>query len=129
MVIPLIGCDLVLGVQWLRTLGPIVWDFIKLSMQFTIQEQQFTLYGVKAEAIRLATRKQATKLGNTAKGTCTLLLTSIIQKVGTNMTKEGIVIPSEVQLLLTQYAKLFAILEGLPLLKRHDHKIRLSDET
>jgi hypothetical protein len=31
---PLAGCDIVLGIQWLRTLGPILWDFIKLTMAF-----------------------------------------------------------------------------------------------
>lgn len=31
-VIPLGGCDTVLGVQWLRTLGPVLWDFDKLYM-------------------------------------------------------------------------------------------------
>ena len=34
MVLPLMGCDLVLGVQWLKTLGPITWDFKILEMQF-----------------------------------------------------------------------------------------------
>ena len=28
------GFDLVLGVQWLRTLGPVVWDFGALAMSF-----------------------------------------------------------------------------------------------
>lgn len=28
------GCDIVLGVQWLRTLGPVLWDFDKLYMTF-----------------------------------------------------------------------------------------------
>ena len=32
LVLPLQGCDLVLGVQWLKSLGPIVWDFGSLNM-------------------------------------------------------------------------------------------------
>ena len=30
--LPLGGCDVVLGAQWLRTLGPILWDFAELCM-------------------------------------------------------------------------------------------------
>lgn len=29
------GCDAVLGVQWLLKLGPILWDFEHLTMQFS----------------------------------------------------------------------------------------------
>ena len=29
---PLGGCHVVLGAQWLRTLGPILWDFVELWM-------------------------------------------------------------------------------------------------
>jgi hypothetical protein len=32
--LPLDGFDIVLGVQWLRTLGPILWDFDDLKMMF-----------------------------------------------------------------------------------------------
>jgi hypothetical protein len=28
------GCDLVLGVNWLRILSPILWDFVDLTMKF-----------------------------------------------------------------------------------------------
>jgi hypothetical protein len=28
------GCDIFLGVEWLRTLGPILMDFKELTMQF-----------------------------------------------------------------------------------------------
>lgn len=34
MVLPLKGCDLVLGVQWLVSLGPIIWNFEALTMKF-----------------------------------------------------------------------------------------------
>jgi hypothetical protein len=33
-VIPLAGYDMVLGVHWLRTLGPIFWDFTKARMSY-----------------------------------------------------------------------------------------------
>lgn len=42
-VIALGGCDVVLGVQWLRTLGPILWDFDKLYIQFTRHSQTFCI--------------------------------------------------------------------------------------
>ncbi|XP_068645177.1 uncharacterized protein [Aristolochia californica] len=35
LVIPLAGFDLVLGIKWLQQLGPILWDFQSLTMNFT----------------------------------------------------------------------------------------------
>ena len=32
--LPLGGCDIVLGVQWLRTLGTMQWNFVELCMTF-----------------------------------------------------------------------------------------------
>jgi hypothetical protein len=29
------GCDVVLRVEWLRTLGPVLWDFFSITMQFS----------------------------------------------------------------------------------------------
>ena len=34
--LPLGGCDVVFGSQWLPTLWPILWDFAKLWMQFSV---------------------------------------------------------------------------------------------
>lgn len=31
---PLVGCDLILGMQWLRTLGQILWNYAELIMEF-----------------------------------------------------------------------------------------------
>jgi hypothetical protein len=33
-VIQLEGCDIVLGIQWLKSLRPILWDFSALIMKF-----------------------------------------------------------------------------------------------
>ena len=40
------GCDVVLGIQWLITLGPILWDFKELTMQFNWQGSSITWTGL-----------------------------------------------------------------------------------
>lgn len=40
--IPLAGFDIVLGVQWLSTLGPIVWDFTLMTISFRRNDCQVT---------------------------------------------------------------------------------------
>jgi len=34
MLVPLENCEMVLGIQWLASLRPILWDFEKLRMEF-----------------------------------------------------------------------------------------------
>ena len=41
LLISLGGCDMVLGIQWLRTFGQINWDFEKLLMQFQLNGNFF----------------------------------------------------------------------------------------
>lgn len=41
--LPLGGYDVVLGVQWLHTLGPILSDFLELCMKFTIEGHAYHL--------------------------------------------------------------------------------------
>ncbi|CAB4313151.1 unnamed protein product [Prunus armeniaca] len=45
--LPLGGCDIVLGVQWLRTLCPILWDFKRLTMKFWHGNEQICLSSSK----------------------------------------------------------------------------------
>ena len=45
-VLPLGDCELVLGTQWLRTLGLIQWDFLTMSMQFQHFGKSITLFGM-----------------------------------------------------------------------------------
>jgi hypothetical protein len=45
-VLPLAGCDIVLGIQWLRVLGPILWDFQQLTMKFQFGQDEYMLQGL-----------------------------------------------------------------------------------
>jgi hypothetical protein len=40
------GCDIVLGADWLRILGPILMDFKELTMQFDQEGQQYMFQGI-----------------------------------------------------------------------------------
>jgi hypothetical protein len=40
------GCDIVLDVEWLHTLGPILMDFKALTMQFQQEGQQYQFQGL-----------------------------------------------------------------------------------
>ncbi|XP_057992829.1 uncharacterized protein LOC131173948 isoform X1 [Hevea brasiliensis] len=48
-VIPLDGFDVVLGVRWLMTSGPIWWNFSTLTMCFELGNRQVTLEGLQPE--------------------------------------------------------------------------------
>ncbi|KAA8523272.1 hypothetical protein F0562_009695 [Nyssa sinensis] len=47
------GYEVVLGAQWLQTLGPIIWDFSKLQMTFTLNGKQRRLQGLSPPAHRI----------------------------------------------------------------------------
>jgi hypothetical protein len=47
-IIPLEGYDLILGCEWLCTLGPVVWDLAKLSMTFWRHDHKVRWTGVNA---------------------------------------------------------------------------------
>ncbi|XP_068649023.1 uncharacterized protein [Aristolochia californica] len=48
-VIPLAGFDMVLGIKWLKTLGPILWDFYALTMSFVLRGSQVILQGSQVD--------------------------------------------------------------------------------
>jgi hypothetical protein len=40
------GRDMVLGVHWLRTLGPIIWDFLQLTVKLSFLGKTIILKGL-----------------------------------------------------------------------------------
>ncbi|TXG70529.1 hypothetical protein EZV62_005464 [Acer yangbiense] len=45
------GYDIALGSHWLQTLGPIVWDFSKLIMEFCYQGKTYKLAGISTKEL------------------------------------------------------------------------------
>ncbi|KAG6482282.1 hypothetical protein ZIOFF_058913 [Zingiber officinale] len=48
--LPLEGFDIVLGVKWLRTLGPIIWDFRSLMVKFVLAGKEVLWRGHPLES-------------------------------------------------------------------------------
>ena len=130
LVLPLRGCDAVLGVQWLITLGPILWDFKDLSMQFQWQGNSVTWKGLQPGKVLRMSKKQVTKIGNQAgTGVCAMLLSGTLSGQLPRAEKKTDHLPLELQQLLQAYSSIFEIPQGLPPMRAHDHKIPLLDES
>lgn len=43
-ILPVTGCEALLGAAWLRTLGDIVWNFDKMTMRFGIGVQSYKAF-------------------------------------------------------------------------------------
>lgn len=48
-ILALVGCDAVLGVQWLKKYCPVIFDFNQLSFTFTENGKVITLKGITEE--------------------------------------------------------------------------------
>ena len=48
--IPMGGVDVVLGVQWLQSLGTMVFNFHTLFMKFSWKEKEFVLSGITGKS-------------------------------------------------------------------------------
>jgi hypothetical protein len=120
-VISLGGCDVVLGVEWLRTLGPILWDFTLMTMQFTLLNQSTTLTGIVPRELLVAAGTNF--LQSSPASTKGLLL----KLLSCDSAPSIAAIPDSVQTLLDSFAAVFTTSTGLPPARSHDHSIVLTD--
>uniref|UniRef100_A0A2N9J2Z8 Reverse transcriptase n=2 Tax=Fagus sylvatica TaxID=28930 RepID=A0A2N9J2Z8_FAGSY len=116
------GEGVVLGTQWLRTLGVISWDFEKLSMGFIHQGKQVWLQGMKTGQSRIQDSKEFAK-----KPVNQGLLLQIIQQPAEALDLQQI--PAEIQQVLEQFASIFKEPKRLPPLRGHEHQILLKEGT
>ncbi|GJS92255.1 V-type proton ATPase subunit A3 [Tanacetum coccineum] len=133
MILPLGGCEMVLGIQWLDTLGDIKCNFSKLRMEFMYKNKKMTLMGtLKAEIQWLEGKNQDRKFEGTANDE--LLMFCVYPNTRVNLlnmegqTKENGVNP-ELFVVLDTFIDVFEVPNELPPKRSHDHRIPLLPNT
>jgi hypothetical protein len=56
------GCDIVLGANWLRLLGPILMDFKALTMQFDQEGHQYKFQGITTSSLEVISSHRMEKM-------------------------------------------------------------------
>ncbi|XP_038704764.1 uncharacterized protein LOC120000718 [Tripterygium wilfordii] len=125
-VLPLGGCDIVLGVQWLQTVSPVLWDFQELTMQFTVNHIPFQLVSINQNqpfVQQISLHQMERVIQDSSLG---MLLYSQevvgVQPVNTSLSTTQL---AELEALLLTYDHIFQMPSTLPPERLHDHRIPL----
>ncbi|KAF5468679.1 hypothetical protein F2P56_012816, partial [Juglans regia] len=122
-VLTLGGCDIVLGVQWLKTLGPIQWDFTNMSMQFEVAGQKLFLQGLLSEQVQVDAGIRMLKSSFIGQQGWLLQLVAVQPKLEPPQT-----LPV-VEEVVNQFQSVFEEPVGLPPPRAFDHRIVLKEGT
>lgn len=133
--LPLGSCDMVLGIQWLETLGVIKWDFKQLRMEFNYQGKRHVLIGSTTVQLKTIKGKQLNKFltSQTHCNNMQLYGLQLRELPGSSCAAVGVTvaqqpeIPDMIQLLLNEFPNLFEEPTGLPPSRIHDHRIPLKE--
>lgn len=68
---------MVLGIQWLSTLGPIYWDFKQRKMEFIFNNASVFLKGIPPQKLKVVEGKPSTKLLANVSQLCMMLLNCV----------------------------------------------------
>lgn len=116
-IIALGGCDIVLGVQWLKTLGPVLWDFSRMTVQYTHLEIPTLLMGLSSTAFSMEGAHFLKPSSSANKG--------LLLKLICDLEEATPSYPPEIQSILTTFKAAFAEPLGLPPSRPQDHTITL----
>jgi hypothetical protein len=113
------GCDIVLGADWLITLGPILMDFKALTMQFDQEGHQYKFQGITTGSPKVISSHRMEKL--LKKGHF-----GVIAQLHAIQATETPLVPEDLQALLSKHQMVFSTPQGLPPSRGvHDHSIPL----
>ncbi|KAL0324845.1 UNVERIFIED_CONTAM: putative mitochondrial protein [Sesamum radiatum] len=141
MILPLGGCDVVLGVQWLVILGDINWNFHQLKMEFHVGGKKISIRGMQPSSVKVMSKGEMHKILNKPTQIAMMHVGVFRRRVSFHATTiqglyfslEGDPDPSRqltiVRDLLTEFLDLFEERKALPPRREHDHNITLKPDT
>ncbi|MCH92590.1 gypsy/Ty-3 retroelement polyprotein, partial [Trifolium medium] len=121
-------------IQWLKSLGPIIWDFDKLQMEFTTDNRKFVLRGAKTQNLKLINNKSFAQAVQKGAELSFLSVTNrddpfIIPTChALQASDSSVALPKAFEQLLVQYGDIFEEPTALPPSRPgFDHKIPLKE--
>jgi hypothetical protein len=116
------GCDIVLGEDWLRTLGPILMDFKELTMQFNQEGQQYKFQGTIIGSPEIISSHRMEKM-------LKKVHYGVIAQIHAIQETETPSVLQDLQSILSKHQVVFSTPQGLPPSHGfHDHSIPLVPE-
>ncbi|KAK8951688.1 hypothetical protein KSP39_PZI004152 [Platanthera zijinensis] len=142
LVLPLGGCEVVLGVQWLITLGMVHWDFKNLLMEFYSQGRKISLRGSQSTTGTWTKQQRMQKLLTKGSGQCSMMaVCRLEEQPATGPDREE---PNghnsgfdpelddhhgqQLAAVLQNFEDVFGEPAELPPRRGHEHHIRLKDD-
>lgn len=108
--LPIVCCDLILGVQWLKLLGKIMWDFANLQMELSVNGQKCILRSAETPSTKLINSEKFTQNLHDGAQVCFLYVnqenpTLELPKCQLfSIEVEPVSLPHELQLLISEFA-------------------------
>ena len=116
------GCEVILGTQWLSTLGVISWNFRLLTMEFLYLGKRVFLKGLQpASSITYGASKLFS--GSTRKGLVLQITTAA------PVSSDQPHFPPVLVDFMNEFSMVFVVPNGLPPIRGHEHSINLKEGT
>ncbi|KAJ0851953.1 putative nucleotidyltransferase, Ribonuclease H [Helianthus annuus] len=130
LVLPLENYDMVLGVQWLATLGDIVWNFTDLTMKFKVDEKEYVLKGTENNKMKVCSSDRMATMLNSMTGVVqsqifALQLSQMEGQTSFGSNVSETVSDENLQAVIREYDDVFQVPKSLPPQRSCDHQITL----
>ncbi|XP_039121357.1 uncharacterized protein LOC120258078 [Dioscorea cayenensis subsp. rotundata] len=125
LLLPIYGADLVLGVQWMLRLGPILFDYENLWMEFNYNGNRVRLTGLTQPQFNLIRTAALQKSGSDNMQFYHLTITSSDPHPIPLDSDAPLSFINAVSSLLREFTEVFSTPAGLPPGREHDHHIPL----